>query len=315
MKPWEVLGRARMPDGTALTLTRHPSEFAILADGETLMTSRDHRSESLLGTVGCDRARRLARPYVLIGGLGMGFTLRAALDILPPDARVLVAELSPEVVAWNRGPLGPLANHPLNDPRVRVELGDVTVVLRAHAGKFDAILLDVDNGPLAMSAATNAALYDETGVALARAALGPGGVLAVWSAGHNHRYEERLRAGGLDVRSERVTRHGTRRGGRRQTIILASVATPRLNAPARGSTPRRRSQDGLEHFERSIHLPVVRAGMAPVGAVVAGAISAVTAADAGAALRALSHRRAGIPGAGCLPGHGRRSSARQARRL
>jgi spermidine synthase len=236
MKPWEVLGRARMPDGTELTLTGHPSEFAILADGETLMTSRNHQSESLLGTVGCDRARRLARPVVLIGGLGMGFTLRAALDILPPDARVLVAELSPEVLAWNRGPLGPLANHPLTDPRVRVEAGDVTVALRSHAGEFDAILLDVDNGPLAMSAATNAALYDKTGVALARAALRPGGVLAVWSAGHNHGYEKRLRAGGLDVRSERVMRHGTRRGGRRHTIILAFVATSSRRA-ARTPSP------------------------------------------------------------------------------
>ena len=131
MKPWEVLGRARTPDGTELTLTRHPSEYVILANGQRLMSSRLHASEDALALLGCRRARTLSRPRVLVGGLGMGFTLRAALDCLPPSARILVAELVPAVVEWNHGPLGQLASRPLDDPRVHLEVGDVAATLRS----------------------------------------------------------------------------------------------------------------------------------------------------------------------------------------
>jgi spermidine synthase len=222
MKPWDVIGRQTMPDGTELTLVRHPSEFAILAGGESLMTSRAHHSEDVLGTVGCQRARTRPDPAVLVSGLGMGFTLRAALDALPPSARVVVAELAPVVVAWNRGPLGHLAGHPLDDPRVRVEVADVAEVLRANAGGFDAVILDVDNGPFALAADLNERLYDRGGVAAARAALRTGGVLAVWSAAEDRPYERRLRAGGFRVRTEQVPSHTTRTGrGRRHTILIA----------------------------------------------------------------------------------------------
>ncbi len=151
----------------------------------------------------------------------MGYTLRAALDVLPPAARILVAELVPAVVEWNRGPLGPLARHPLDDPRVRIEIGDVADVLRSNRGSFDAVLLDVDNGPFAPGAAPNAGLYSRAGAALARAALRPGGVLAVWSAGNDRPYERRLRTAGLHVQRERVKSRLKRGGGPRHTILLA----------------------------------------------------------------------------------------------
>lgn len=220
MKPWEVLARTRTPDGTELTLSHHTSEFVILADGQSLMSSRMHGSEEALAVLGCHRARTLMRPCVLVGGLGMGFTLRAALDCLPSAARILVAELVPAVVAWNHGPLGTLANHPLNDPRVRIEERDVAATMRSHPRRFDAVLLDVDNGPSALSASSNADLYDRQGVAAARASLRPGGVLAVWSARDDRPFERRLRAGGFSVQREHV-RSRLKNGGPRHTILVA----------------------------------------------------------------------------------------------
>jgi spermidine synthase len=149
----------------------------------------------------------------------MGYTLRAALDLLPVDATVVVAELVPAVVEWNRGPLGPLAGHPLSDRRVRVEVGDVGAILRASRDRFDAVLLDVDNGPAAFSASGNDGLYADRGLAAARAALKIGGVLAVWSARDNRRFEQRLRYGRFEVEVERV-RGRLKRGGPRHTIFL-----------------------------------------------------------------------------------------------
>jgi spermidine synthase len=219
MKPWETLGRARLADGTELTLVRHPSEFAILVNGQTLMSSRMHGSEEALARLGCDRARTMRSPSVLIGGLGMGFSLRAALDTLPPTARVLVAELVPAVVEWNRGPLGMLAGHPLDDPRVQIEVGDVAATIRSSRARFDVVLLDVDNGPLAMTAASNAVLYTNQGIAAARAAVRPGGILAVWSATDDRPFEHRLRAGGFDVERPQVRGRLTR--GPRHTIVIA----------------------------------------------------------------------------------------------
>lgn len=151
MKPWELLGEARTPDGTALALTRRDREYVILANGKSLMSSRMHGSEEALATLACRRLRA-PEPCVLVGGLGMGFTLRATLDLLPPGATVVVAELVPAVVEWNRGPLGPLAGHPLDDRRVRIEVGDVAAALRSNPGRFDAVLLDVDNGPAFVNA-------------------------------------------------------------------------------------------------------------------------------------------------------------------
>ncbi|MHB8609321.1 MAG: spermine/spermidine synthase domain-containing protein [Candidatus Acidiferrales bacterium] len=194
-------------------------EYLILADGAILMSSRMHGSEEALAAFACQGMRRLKQTSVLIGGLGMGFTLRATLDLLSPEATVVVAELVPAVVEWNRGPLGPLAGHPLKDKRVRVETNDVAVTLRSSRGEFDAVLLDVDNGPAAFTASNNAGLYDKRGIAAARAALKMEGVLAVWAAQEDRKFAERLREGGFDVQVQRV-RGRLKKGGPRHIIFL-----------------------------------------------------------------------------------------------
>ncbi len=219
MKPWEPIAETTTPDGTSLTLTRHTDEYVILANGKSLMSSRMHGSEEAMAALACRRARTLEQPCVLVGGLGMGFTLRATLDLLPPRAVVVLAELVPAVVEWNRGPLGPLAAHPLKDKRVRIEIGDVAATMRASPGRFDAVLLDVDNGPSAFTEPGNAALYDNRGVAVARDALKSGGVLAVWSAWDNRKFEQRLRHAGFRVEVERV-RGRLKKGGPRHAIFL-----------------------------------------------------------------------------------------------
>src|SRR5436309_8654835 len=182
VKSWELLGRTRTPDGDEMTLTRRGGEYVILAGGKSLMSSRMHGSEEALATFTCRRVRTLERPCVLVGGLGMGFTLRATLDLLPPGATVVVAELVPAVVEWNRGPLGSLAGQPLKDRRVKVHVGDVATILSSGPGRFDAVLLDVDNGPEALTAALHVGRYNHSGLAAIRAALQIGEVSAVWSA-------------------------------------------------------------------------------------------------------------------------------------
>lgn len=182
-----------------------------------------------LATLGCRHVRGADHPHVLVGGLGMGFTLRATLDLLPPGAIVTVAELLPAVVEWNRGPLGALAGEPLKDRRVRLAVGDVGHTLRAAApGAFDAILLDVGNGPAAFTASANGGLYDNAGVTATCAALAPGGVLAVWSAWDDRKFEQRLRYHGLAVEVARV-RARLKKGGTRHVIFVGTSPT----APAR----------------------------------------------------------------------------------
>jgi spermidine synthase len=220
VKPFELLGQTLSPDGTVMKLIRRSDEYIILADGAILMSSRMHGSEEELATFACQRVRTLEQPSVLIGGLGMGFTLRATLDLLSPDATVVVAELVPAVVEWNRGTLGSLAGHPLKDKRVRVETGDVAVTLTSYLGQFDAVLLDVDNGPTAFTASNNAGLYDNRGIAAARAALKMEGVLAVWAAREDRRFQQRLRHGGFDVQMHRV-RGRLKEGGPRHIIFLS----------------------------------------------------------------------------------------------
>jgi spermidine synthase len=222
VRPWELLGRTRTPDGEDMSLTRQGSEYVILASGKPLMSSRMHGSEEALAAFGCRKARGRDQPCVLVGGLGMGFTLRATLDLLPADAIVVVAELVPAIVEWNRGVLGPLAGHPLKDERVSVAVVDVADTLRASRQRFDAVLLDVDNGPAAFTASHNTRLYDDNGLAAARAALKDGGILAVWSAWEDRRFEQRLRHGGFAVQVERV-RARLKKGGPRHTIFLGHL--------------------------------------------------------------------------------------------
>lgn len=219
MKPLEVLGEAQTPDGSTMTLTRRDREFIILVGGRPLMSSRMQGSEQALATLACRHVPHES-PCVLVGGLGMGFTLRAALDLLPHDAVVVVAELVPAVLEWNRGPLGPLAGHPLKDARVAVDAGDVAVTLHSSADRFDAILLDVDNGPDAFTSSRNAALYGDSGLQSAWTALRSGGVLAVWSAWEDRKFEQRLRYNGFEIDVQRV-RGRLKKGGPHHTIFLA----------------------------------------------------------------------------------------------
>jgi spermidine synthase len=207
------------PDGTVIKLMRRDDEYIILANGKSLMSSGMSGSEEALATLACGRARTLKQPSVLIGGLGMGFTLRSTLDVLPPDATVIVAELLPAVVEWNHGPLGPLAGSPLRDARVRVDVRDVAETLKSSPARFDAVLLDVDNGPAAFTASSNEWLYDDRGIAAARAALKKDGMLAVWSAREDEKFEKRLRYGKFAVRVERV-RGRLKRGGPHHVIFL-----------------------------------------------------------------------------------------------
>ena len=221
-----MLAESRTPGGDLMSLTRRDREYVIHADGKPLMSSRMHGSEEALAAFGCRHLRTVEEPCVLVGGLGMGFTLRATLDLLPPSATVVVAELVPAVVEWNRGPLGPLAGHPLEDTRVRVDVGDVLATLRASTARFDAVLLDVDNGPTAFTASDNVRLYDDRGLAAARAALRTGGVLAIWSAWDDRKFEQRLKYGGFSVEVERV-RGRLKKGGPRHTIFLGHVQPTR----------------------------------------------------------------------------------------
>jgi spermidine synthase len=222
MKPWAKLGAARAPDGTELTLWRRDDEFVLRAGGADLMMSRMHASEEALATVPC--AELPADGRVLVGGMGMGYTARAVLDLMSPRGRLTVSELIPEVVEWNRGPLGPLAGHPLDDPRLTVDARDVAVVLRdpASAGRFDAILLDVDNGPAELTQKRNVWLYSPAGLAAARKALRPGGALAVWSAGEAPGFDRELTRAGFAAKIHRVRARGPR-GGARHVVFVGRI--------------------------------------------------------------------------------------------
>ena len=180
MQPWRTLARARTPDGTELTLARRGDEFAIRAGGAPLMSSREHGSEEVMSIIAARRAGGPGSTW-LIGGLGLGYTLRAALERLPDDAKVVVAELLPAVVEWNRGPLAHLAQAPLEDGRVEVYVGDVRRAMAARQGAFDAILLDVDNGPSALTDEGNHPLY------------GPRGLRTVGAVAHRHTVVRALR--------------------------------------------------------------------------------------------------------------------------
>lgn len=221
MKPRELLSESVTPDGAPITLTRDAEAYVVRVSGVPLMSSRVHGSEDAMADVGCAplRARRAAR--ALVGGLGMGFTLRATLDALGSDAEVVVSELLPVVVDWNRGPLAPLAGRPLDDPRVRLEVGDLAALVRRSPPRsFDALLLDVDNGPEAFTVASNAWLYSRAGIDALRAMLRPGGVLVVWSAARSTRFERDLRSAGLSSEVVPVRARGPIKKGSRHLLYV-----------------------------------------------------------------------------------------------
>ncbi len=221
MIPRELIATAPVPGGTEpLRLIRRGSEFSIMLGANELMNSRLSGSEEAMSRLAQAMIAGVAKPRILIGGLGMGFTLRTALEVFGAGAAIEVAELVPEIVDWARGPMAALHEGTLEDSRVTIHLGDVGAIIRASAARYDAILLDVDNGPDGLSREGNDALYTAAGLNQAWNALRPGGVLSVWSSGPDPRFTARLRKTGFAV-SEEIVRARRTGGGARHTIWLA----------------------------------------------------------------------------------------------
>lgn len=217
-----VVDTARVAGGCEFVLTREKQDWVVCVDGRTLMSSDMHDSEEALAEHALERVEDPRN--VLVGGLGLGFTLRAVLDRVADDVKVTVAELVPELVAWNRTHLADLHEHALDDRRCEVVVGDVYALIKRSTEEFDVMLLDVDNGPVAISHASNQRLYSEHGVRACHAALRPEGVLAVWSSGPSAKFERRLAAAGFDVEVTRVAAHA---GSRAQHVLFLATRLPR----------------------------------------------------------------------------------------
>jgi spermidine synthase len=242
VKPWETVEKALAPDGTEMVLAHRDGEWVVRYGGKVLMSSRQHGSEDALAELALKKARQ--RRAVLVGGLGLGFTARAALERIPTDAKVVVAELTPALLDWNRRLVGKLAGRPLDDPRCKVHVGDVMNRIAEARGAYDAILLDVDNGPGSMVHEDNHRLYGHRGLAACRAALAEGGVLAVWSAHHDEPYLRRLQRAGFEATARVVPARGAA-GGLKHVLFIAVKAEPgrRGGGARRGGSrppPRRR---------------------------------------------------------------------------
>jgi spermidine synthase len=232
MVPWSLLDVASVPgDGGELRLMRRGTEYSIMSGAIELMNSRLSGSEKALATLACARMRHRPKPRILIGGFGMGFTLRAALADLGPDAEVTVGELVPAVIDWARGPMAPLSRACLEDPRVTVRLGDVVALIQSADAAYDAILLDVDNGPEGLSRRANDRLYDDAGLAAARRALRPGGVLAVWSSATSAAFTQRLRRAGFSVEEVAMRATGGKRGARHLIWMATAPTEARKQSP------------------------------------------------------------------------------------
>ncbi|WP_375449582.1 hypothetical protein [uncultured Devosia sp.] len=230
MNPWVLIDTEPLPDGRGdIRLIRRADEFSIMLGTIALMNSRLSGSEEAMAGLSWGRIRHRTTPHMLIGGLGMGFTLRAALAELPAAARITVAELMPAVVAWARGPMAAIFGTCLDDPRVTIAVSDVGRLIKGAKASYDAILLDVDNGPDGLTVKTNDALYSLAGLKAAKAALRPGGVLAIWASAPDRAFTKRLQHAGFLVEEERVRANGKGRGAR-HVIWLAS------NSPARPPT-------------------------------------------------------------------------------
>jgi spermidine synthase len=201
MKPTIQIATTKAPDGTNISLYEHDGDYAIYADRQQLMSSRQHESECELARLGCERIASHRAPTLLIGGLGMGYSLRQALDLLSPKATIVVSELLPDIIRWNREIIGSLCDHPIRDSRVSIENRDVLAVMKASPATFDAILLDVDNGPHAFTTDSNQALYTASGIRTCMRSLHSKGCLAIWSAGKDKRFEQLLRHMQLHVKA------------------------------------------------------------------------------------------------------------------
>lgn len=217
----ERLATATAPDGSQLALLRHDRDYILRVNGADLMSTRRHASEDELARIACAPLGSAPGASVLIGGLGLGFTLRAALSLLAPDARVVVAEIVQAVIEWNRDPGYGISADALGDPRVELRNADVRDVLRESPGAFDAIMLDVDNGAEALTTAGNARLYDDDGIRLTMAALRPRGRIVYWSAQADRAFASSLRRAGLTVESVPVRAHAN--GGGHHTLLVAGA--------------------------------------------------------------------------------------------
>lgn len=228
MIPWKLIDTADVPGGgEPLRLMQRGKEFTIKLGQNELMSSRLYGSEEALATLSCARLKARPDPHLLIGGLGMGFTLRAALKVLGPQARITVAELVPAVIAWARGPMAELSGESLLDPRVDIREADVARLIAGGRGTYDAILLDVDNGPQGLTRQSNDALYDSSGLRTAFAALRPGGVLAVWSSHPDDRFAPRLRKAGFDTEEIKIRATGRGGGGGARPVIWIATRPAR----------------------------------------------------------------------------------------
>jgi spermidine synthase len=221
VKKWTPVDRTLTPDGKTISLHEHDGSYAIRVDGVALMSTRRHASEEKLAELACAHVRGIRRARVLIGGLGFGFTLRAALSAVAPDVTVVVAEILAAVIAWNSNPSFKLAVDAMADPRVIVLQQDVGEVIRKTRAGFDCIILDVDNGPAALSTVGNHRLYDHTGLQAARTALRPMGCVAFWSAAPDRAFEKRMIHAGFTVDVQRCRSHSN--SGARSTVFLGRI--------------------------------------------------------------------------------------------
>ncbi|MFA3789903.1 spermidine synthase [Aliiglaciecola sp. SL4] len=226
MNSWVRLDTATIPNGGEMTLSQRGKEFSIRLTGKRgeLMNSRVFNSEKELAKLGCAYIKDADNAHVLVGGLGMGYTLAETLKVVNQSAQVSVAELVPEVVTWNQGALGECAKRPLDDPRARVIVGDVKLLLSTNKPTFDAILLDVDNGPKGLTHGDNNWIYSEQGLKDIYQVLRPKGMLAVWSAGPDYLFSVRLKDAGFDVDTREVS--SQKRKGTQHSIFLARKNTP-----------------------------------------------------------------------------------------
>ena len=224
----DLIATAQVPDGVQLRLVQRGDEFAILLDRTELMSTRVSASEQALATMTCERLGARAAPELLIGGYGMGFTLRAALAVLDGDATVTLAELVPEIIEWAHGPMRKLTDGCLDDPRIHLVNDDVAVLIEAARGGYDAILLDVDNGPDGITRLDNDCLYTPRGLRAARAALKPDGILAIWSAAPDAAFVLRLEQAGFDVEQVTVRERTGNKGARHIIWFARSLAVAEL---------------------------------------------------------------------------------------
>ncbi|MGB9439699.1 MAG: hypothetical protein WCB15_17255 [Desulfobacterales bacterium] len=241
MKPRIKIATARTPDGGEMVLYQHDSDFAIEINGQDLMNSRHHESELALARLGCAHLDGRKAPKILIGGLGMGYTLRQALDMLSSDAQVVVGELLGAVVEWNREFFGELNGRPLGDKRVDLKTGDIVELISGSKSRFDSILLDIDNGPNAMTDSGNRRLYGRQGIGACRRALREQGCLAVWSAEPSRKFEQLLISCSFHVRRFRVPAY---KGSKSRSRFVWVASEDEIILPPGGGEPRLTIKNG-----------------------------------------------------------------------